>query len=81
MVSIKYIKGLDFDNIEEYFNYIVESDINGQVQQSKELYNKLSVPQKEAFRTWFLTFYHYDAADEGVKVETELQKFLNKLKL
>lgn len=46
MVSKKDIIGLNFTTIEEYFDYIVSSRINGQWTQSSELANKLSKAQK-----------------------------------
>lgn len=52
MVSNKNIKDLDFSTIEEYFNYIVESEINGQRSQVHSLIDKLSKLQKKAFLEW-----------------------------
>lgn len=49
MVSKKTIKGLDFNTIEDYFNYIIDSKINGQPQQAKQLYKDLSTRQKNNF--------------------------------
>lgn len=50
MVSKAKIKALDFETIEEYFDYIAESIVNGQIQQAKTLVNDLSKKQlKEAF--------------------------------
>jgi len=63
MVSKKLIKSYDFDTIEDYFNYIVESKINGQNKQAKELYNSLSRRQKYAFTQFAEGVYFYDAAD------------------
>ena len=42
MISKQYIKDLDFNTIEDIYNYIIESDINGANSQFKELVNKLS---------------------------------------
>jgi len=75
MVSKELIKSYDFDTIEDYFNYIIDSKINGQKQQAKELYNALSTRQKNNFNQWFLTFYYYDAIDEGMP--TAAQEYLN----
>ena len=44
-ISKKDLKGLEFETIEEYFNYIVESEANGQFKQCEELVNKLSHEQ------------------------------------
>ena len=46
MVSKKTIKSLDFETIEQYFDYIIESKINGNFKQVIELYNCLSGVQK-----------------------------------
>lgn len=52
MITQKTIKGLDFETIEDYFWYIIESRANGQLQQAKELFVKLSTAQKEEFTRW-----------------------------
>lgn len=49
VVSKKLIKVYGFSNIEEYFFYIVDSDINGNHKQKRELINKLSKEQKKEF--------------------------------
>ena len=49
VVGIKTIKDLDFNSLEDYYNYIVDSEINGQYKQMKELFNKLSYDQKKEF--------------------------------
>jgi len=80
MVSNKTIKGLDFKSIEEYFEYIIDSKINGQRAQSQELYKALSVRQKDAFNRWYLEFYYYDAVDNDTTAIHEwinLQTYLN----
>lgn len=63
MVSKKLIKGYEFSDITEYFNYIVESRVNGQIKQAKDLYKKLSKAQKTDFWQWFDASYYYDAQD------------------
>jgi len=80
MVSQKLIKSYDFDTIEDYFNYIIDSKINGQRAQAKELYNTLSQTQKDSFTRWYLAFYYYDAVDNDTDAVTEwdkLQTYLN----
>lgn len=47
MVSKQDIKDYDFKTIEDYFNYIVDSIINGQRQQAKDLIKELSKEQKK----------------------------------
>ena len=49
MVTRKNIKELDFSNISDYFFYIIESIQNGQKEQAKELFIKLSGTQKLDF--------------------------------
>jgi len=49
MVTKKNISELDFNNISDYFFYIIESINNGQKQQAKELFIKLSANQKLDF--------------------------------
>jgi len=51
MISKKYIKELEFKTIEDIFNYIVDSEINGNYAQAKELINKLS---KEQFNNFLM---------------------------
>ena len=53
MISKQYIKDLEFKTIEDIFNYIIESKINGAISQCKELINKLSNGQFKEFIVWF----------------------------
>ena len=73
MVSKKLIKSYDFDTIEDYFNYIIDSKINGQRAQAVELYSALSDKQKLQFTRFADTLLHYDAAD------TEDENYLSNL--
>lgn len=80
MVSKKLIKSYDFDTIEDYFNYIIDSKINGQPQQARELYKTLSDAQKGQFSRWYLEFYYWDAIDNDTTAAHEwhnLQTYLN----
>jgi len=43
------LKVYGYESIEDYFNYIVESDINGQSAQVKNLFKKLDPEQKREF--------------------------------
>ena len=45
MVSKKLIKSYDFETIENYFDYILESEINGQRSQAESLIKALSSSQ------------------------------------
>ncbi len=49
MVSITKINALDFNTIEEYFQYIIDSIINGQKNQAIILFEDLSKEQKMSF--------------------------------
>jgi DNA polymerase III delta subunit len=62
MVSKKDIQSLDFKTIEEYFDYIVNSKINGNYNQANELFNDLSKTQKKDFIDW-LQMLEYSSED------------------
>jgi len=47
MVTSKEIKGLDFESIDQYYEYILESVANGQRSQARKLVEKLSSEQKK----------------------------------
>jgi hypothetical protein len=49
MISKKTLKDYEFNYIEDYFSYIVDSQINGNNQQVKDLFKKLSNEQKNLF--------------------------------
>jgi hypothetical protein len=57
----------------------VDSWINGQKKQAKELYNSLSIKQIKHFAAWYLIFYYFDAADNNTTVEQESHQFINYL--
>lgn len=52
MVSKKIIKSYDFETIEDYFNYIIDSEINGNRSQVQSLIKALSNIQKANFLNW-----------------------------
>lgn len=79
MITKSEISALDFDTIEEYYEYIVDSEVNGQLSQAKELYSKLGYGQKEEFMIWFITTFHYDAEDSGESTTDAYNKLLSKL--
>ena len=47
MVGSNTLKEYDFNTIDQYYNYICESIVNGQRQQAKALTKKLSKQQKK----------------------------------
>ncbi len=61
MISKKYIQDLEFDTIEDIYNYIVDSEINGAYSQFKELINKLSTIQFKDFLVYINDFEYYNS--------------------
>ncbi len=53
MISKKYIKDLEFKTIEDVYHYILESNLNGNRSQCKELIKKLNSRQWISFLNWF----------------------------
>ena len=49
MISKKQLKFYEFKEISDYFNYIVESQVNGNLYQVKSLFKSLSKEQKNEF--------------------------------
>jgi hypothetical protein len=63
MVNKKDITDRNFTDIIDYYEHILNSDINGQTKQAKSLYQKMSVKQKEEFRDYYEhRFYDSDSA-------------------
>ena len=56
MISKQYIKDLGFNTLDEFFNYILESHINGNYTQTREFIKKLSNKQYNSF----INFLHYN---------------------
>ena len=77
MISQKTLKQYDFESIEDYFNYIIESKINGNHKQVKDLYRKLSAKQKIDFLEWAETVLHYEMQDCGETLLTILKAIQN----
>lgn len=53
MVSKTYLRAYNFQTIEDYFDYILLSKINGQQKQVQNLIDKMSKDQKKACLEWF----------------------------
>jgi len=49
VIGKKTLKDYEFKSIEDYFDYIVDSQINGNHQQVKDLFKKLDNGQKKTF--------------------------------
>lgn len=56
MISKKTLKKYEFKTIEDYFSYIIDSQINGNHTQVKELFKKLSNDQKKTFFNYIKQF-------------------------
>ena len=65
MISKKCLKDYEFKTIEDYYSYIVDSKINGNHSQVKDLYKKLSIDQRRAFVNWLV----YNDFSDGFKAE------------
>lgn len=52
---------LDFETWEELFDYILESKLNGQKKQSKEIYKSLSEQKQVEFIDYVSEMYTYEA--------------------
>lgn len=56
MVTKKDLRTYEFKSIDQYFDYIVESVINGQKKQAIDLINELSNKQKKEALNYFNGF-------------------------
>ena len=45
MISKQYVKDLDFNDMSEFYDYVIESRINGNYAQTKEFIKKMSNTQ------------------------------------
>lgn len=65
MISKTNLHEYEFNTIEEYFDYIIESKTNGQHTQARELFNDLSEHQKRQFYDYLETLMYYEMHDNG----------------
>lgn len=56
MIGKKTLKDYEFKTIENYFDYIVDSQLNGNSQQVKDLFKKLNNEQKKTFFNYLKGF-------------------------
>jgi hypothetical protein len=77
MVTNSTLGMLDMKSIQEYFGYIIDSKINGQHTQAKDLFNQLSDAQSDEFFNWIEEAYFYEALDNGDDIESELESLIN----
>ena len=72
---------LEFNSVEEFFMYIMESRANGQHTQARELFNGLSEGmqgQMAAFFRWVEETFYYDAENGELQDQiTELKRYFN----
>mgnify|MGYP001398880196 CR=1 FL=1 len=54
MIGKNYLKVFEFQSIEEFFSYVVESQINGNHSQAKELFKKMNSEQKNDFYDYLI---------------------------
>jgi len=76
MVTKATIKGLEFETLEDYFGYILDSKTNGNHKQSAALYKALSKKQKADFENYFSILYIHDMA-EGITTERAILDIKN----
>lgn len=72
MVSKSVLGILDMETIEDYFEYIIASKVNGQHAQARELFRELSEGmqgQRAAFFEWAEASYYYEAQDSDEQDE------------
>ena len=55
--ALEQAKEHDFQTVEELYNYIIDSIVNGQRQQAIQLYQDLEVDDKVACRTYIKDAY------------------------
>ena len=72
MITKKLIKDYQFQEIENYFGYIIDSHTNGQFKQMKELISKLSKQQKKDFGIFLLNDETLVSKEAKEKIFSEL---------
>lgn len=75
MISKKELTELDFHDIIQYYDYIIESYLNGQFEQSIELYGDLSVGQQYDFSDYIVM---EDTCENMEYTPMEFIRFLSK---
>jgi len=56
MIGKQTLKNYEFNSIENYFDYIIDSQINGNHSQVKELFKKLGKDQKRLFMAYIQNY-------------------------
>jgi len=79
-VTQKIIHEYGFDTIDEYFDYILESRMNGQHKQARELFSDLSEQQQQDFLYYVGDFFayevEYDENGERIDPVAEIKTYL-----
>lgn len=75
MRAPKYATDLDFTTKEEYFDYIIESKVNGQHAQAKELFRNLPLDDIKEFYNYVEETYYYEAHDTKPDFSDEMSEF------
>ena len=84
MITETKLSELSLENIQEYFDTIMEARVKNDKARATELYSAMSDEQKKQFYHWFTIYYHYDAEDNDVKVDGEffrLMVYLDQFKI
>lgn len=66
----KLIQDYGFDSAHEYFEYIIESIVNGQKAQARHLFHSMEGSERSEFLDWAETSHFYDADD----IDTEMHQ-------
>lgn len=70
MISNKDLKSYEFNSTIDYYDYIIDSHINGQPQQVKQLYKDMSPKQRQEF-ILYLTY------DSNYKEAGKLHRYIS----
>lgn len=72
MITKKLLKDFQFQEIDNYFEYIIDTYTNGQFKQMKELISKLSKQQKKDFVIFLLNDENLVSKEAKEKIFSEL---------
>ena len=73
MISKKYIKELGFVNMQDFFDYVVESKINGNYRQTKEFIQKMNKEQQLEFKDYMKYMgFEQEIQDELINIIMEV---------
>lgn len=72
MISKKYIKDLEFNDLNEFFNYVLESKINGNYSQTKEFIKKMNNKQFKDFLLFLKEYSQENLNEEFIYMRLNL---------